>query len=246
MKRTLFALTLTLLIAGALSAQPLDRRPKSSIALLKARAKRPTAIAVPEVSLVSEDVAPAFNGESAKAFAAKIHPILMNLCAGCHGRPDAGAFQLKRLEPGYANAQGIERNLAASAKQLDRANPGASPLLVMAVTPHGKSKEAPMFSKAHPAYKSLELWVHWAAAREGSPVPNTIPQTVAKGPAPIPAAANPILLTGATKPVEPAKVPAAPVENFAVQPKAADPGRVNPDDPFDPGAFNRAAHPNKK
>ncbi len=246
MKRTLLTLVLTLAITAAASAQPLDRRPTSSIALLKARAKRPTAITVPDVAIVSEDVAPSFNGESAKAFAAKIHPILMNLCAGCHGRPDAGAFQLKRLEPGYANAQGIERNLAASAKQLDRANPGASPLLVMAVTPHGKGQEAPMFSKAHPAYKSLELWVHWAAAREGSPVPTAIAPTVAKAPAPIPVAANPIQLTGATKPVEPAKVPAAPVESFAVQPKTADPGRINPDDPFDPGAFNRAAHPTKK
>ena len=246
MKRTLLALALTLFITGASSAQPLDRRPASILAQLKTRAKRPTAVAVPEVALVSEDVAPAFNGESTKAFAAKIHPILMNLCAGCHSRPDAGAFQLKRLEPGYANAQGIERNLAASAKQLDRANPGASPLLVMAVTAHGKGKEPPMFSKAHPAYKSLELWVHWAAAREGSSVPTAIPQTVTKSPAPIPVAANPIQWTGATKPIEPAKSPAVPVENFAVQPKVADPGRVNPDDPFDPGAFNRAAHPTKK
>ncbi len=246
MKRTFFALALTLIVAGAASAQPIDRRPVSSLAQLKARAKRPIAVAVPEVTLVFEDAAPSFNGESAKAFAAKIHPILMNLCAGCHSRPDAGAFQLKRLEPGYANAQGIERNLAASAKQLDRSNPGASPLLVMAVTAHGKGQEAPMFSKAHPAYKSLELWVHWAAAREGSPVPNTIPQTVVKAPAPIPVAANPIQLTRATKPVEPANALAVPVENFAVQPKSADPGRVNPDDPFDPGAFNRAAYPTKK
>ena len=245
MKRTLLALALTLVVAGAASGQSLHRRPASSMGLLKARAERPTAIAVPEAALVSEDVAPSFNGESAKAFAAKIHPILMNLCAGCHSRSDAGAFQLKRLEPGYANAQGIERNLAASAKQLDRANPGASPLLIMAVTAHSKGKEAPIFSKEHPAFKSLELWVHWAAAREGSPVPTAIPQTVAKAPAPLPAA-NPIQLTGAIKPFEPAKVPAAPVENFAVQPKAADPGRINPDDPFDPGAFNRAAQPTKK
>jgi len=246
MKRTLLAFALTFSVIGAASAQPLDRRPASSLAQLKARAKRPIAVAVPEVALASEDVAPSYNGESAKAFAAKVHPILMNLCAGCHSRPDAGAFQLKRLEPGYANAHGIERNLAASAKQIDRANPGASPLLVMAVTAHGKGKEAPMFAKAHPAYKSLELWVHWAAAREGSPVPTSIPQTVAKSPAPILVAANPIQWIGATKPVVPTKAPAAAVENFAVQPKVADPGRVNPDDPFDPGAFNRAAHPTKK
>jgi len=247
MKQTLLALAVALLAAPWAFAQPLDRRPMSSIAQLQAhttRTEAPGAI-VPAVAFAPEEVAPAYNSESAKIFATKVHPILMNACAGCHGRNDhAGAFKLKRLDDGYANAPGIERNLLAAVKQLDRADPGASPLLTKAVAAHGKHKDAPLYSKAHPAYKYLEVWAYWATLREGAAMPTSIPQSpIVKRPDPAPIQASPIALV---KVEEPAKVPIQPNESFGTAPKVGDAGKLNPDDPFDPAAFNRSAFPQRK
>ena len=241
MKQFVLSLAFVFGLGFSAFAQHMPRRPVPSIALLKAQAKRADgpAVVVPAAAAIPVEVTPAYNGESAKIFATKIHPILMNACAGCHGRSDhAGGYKLKRLEEGYVNAQGIERNLQATVKQLDRTDPGASPFLIKAITAHGKSKDPPLFSKAHPAYKYLELWAYWATMRDGAPIPITIPQSVAKRPEVAPSAAHPIPL----KPMEAAKPP----QNFGTEVTPAEPGRVNPDDPFDPGAFNHAAHPQRK
>ena len=168
--------------------------------------------------------------------------MLMNACAGCHAREDcAGSYKLKRVDAEYANAEGVERNLLATVKQLDRADPGASPFLAKAVEAHGKAKDAPLRSKAHPAYKYLEVWAHWATMREGSPMPVSIPQAVAKRTEP----AAPIRQAAAVvKSEELPKASAVPLpvaKSSVAEPKAADPG-----DPFDPAAFNRAAHPQRK
>ena len=247
MRQILLALVLIIGLGTAASAQPLDRRPVSSLTLLKARTKRtvdesPAVLPAIASEIVEETLA--FNSAASKIFATKIHPILMNACMGCHGKKDyAGAFKLKRLEEGYENAAGVEQNLRATVKHLDRVNPSSSPLLVKSLEAHGKMKAAPFASKAHPAYKNLELWSYWATLRDGSPLPDSVPQMVVKRPEPTPVPANAIQLTAATIPaVEPAKLP----ENFAVQPKANQPSKLNPNDPFDPAAFNRAAHPLRK
>ncbi len=241
MKQTLLALGLSLAVAATASAQPLDRRPVTSLALLKKQINRgPSAVVVPVAASIPVETAPVYNSESARIFATKVHPILMNACAGCHGRNDhAGPYKLKRLDEGYENGPGVERNLLATVKQLDRADPGVSPFLVKAVAAHGKSKDAPLFSKAHPAYKYLEVWAYWATMRDGAAMPTSIPLAVVKRPeaAPIKSLASP------GKPSEPTKLPAPP--SFATEVKTSSPDRVNPDDPFDPGAFNRAAHPRK-
>ncbi len=248
MKQLLLALVWAIGLVAVTSAQPLDRRPVSSLTLLKARAKKAVhenATIIPVVASVIEEEALVFNSASSKIFATKIHPILMNACMGCHGRNDyAGAFKLKRLEEGYENTAGVDQNLRATVKQLDRVNFGSSPLLVKSLEAHGKSREAPFASKVHPAYKKLELWSYWATLRDGSPLPDSVPQLVAvKRPEPTLVPANPIQLTAATIPVvEPAKLP----ENFAVQPKVSQPSKLNPNDPFDPASFNRAAYPLRK
>lgn len=241
MKQTFLALGLTLAVAAAAAAQPLDRRPVPSLILLKKQVHRdPTAVVVPVAASIPVETPPAYNSESAKIFATKVHPILMNACAGCHGRNDhSGPYKLKRLDEGYENGPGVERNLLATVKQLDRTDPGASPFLVKAVAAHGKSKEAPLFSKAHPAYKYLEVWAYWATMRDGAAMPTSIPQTAVKRPETAPLESLPAQLKSA----EPAKLPATP--NFATEVKASSPDKLNPDDPFDPGAFNRAAHPRK-
>ncbi len=250
MKHPLLALGLTLGLAASAFAQPLDRRPVSNVALLKARAKPSSAGAVvPAAAAVPEEVVPAFNGESAKIFATKVHPVLMNACVGCHGRSDhPGPYKLKRLDEGYENPQGVERNLLATVKQLDRADPGASPFLTKAVVAHGKSKEPPLFSKAHPAYKHLELWAYWAAMRDGSVMPAVLPQAAVTRPDPVPA--DPVQQATASSPtVEPAKLPVAATKRpdpFATNPKTSESDRPSPDDPFDPATFNRTAYPQRK
>ena len=108
-----------------------------------------------------------------------------------------------------------------------------------AVAAHGKSKDAPLFSKAHPAYKYLEVWAYWATMRDGVAMPASIPQTAVKRPETPPIESLPAQL----KPAEPAKLPVTP--KFATEVQTSSPDKVNPDDPFDPGAFNRAAHPRK-
>lgn len=247
MKQILLALVLIIGPSAVASAQPLDRRPVSSLTLLKARAKRTVSESpalIPAIASVIEEETLAFNSASSKIFATRIHPILMNACMSCHGKNDyAGAFKLKRLEEGYENAAGVEQNLRATVKQLDRVNSGSSLLLVKSLEAHGKMKVAPFGSKAHPAYKNLELWSYWATLRDGTPLPDSVPQMVVKRPEPTLVPANPIQLTAATIPaVEPAKLP----ENFAVQPKVNQPSKLNPNDPFDPASFNRAAYPLRK
>jgi len=245
MNRTLLSVAAALALSALqASAQQLGRRPQSTAALLQATAKLALeAPAVrPAVALAPVETPPAYNGESSKIFATKIHAILMNACASCHARSDfTGNYKLKRVDEGYANAVGIERNLLATVKQLDRADPGASPFLVKAIAAHGKSKDAPLHSANHPAYKYLELWAHWAARPEGSPMPTSIPVASVKR-AELAAPIRP--LADATRPDEAAKAPAP--KTFAVEAKPAEAGRGNPDDPFDPSAFNRAAHPLRK
>ncbi len=244
MKLLILAAALALAALPA-SAQQLGRKPQSNLALLKSSAPAAPAIIVPAAAVAPVEVAPAFNGESSKIFATKVHAILMNACAGCHARADcAGTYKLKRVDEGFANAAGIERNLMATVKQLDRTDPGASPFLAKAIAAHGKGKDAPLHSANHPAYKWLEVWAYWASLPEGSPMPTSIPVAVAKRAEP----AAPVQLTAAVvKPEEPAKLPTLPMaKSFAVEAKPAETGRANADDPFDPAAFNRAAHPTRK
>lgn len=245
MKTILLTAVLLGLSALPAVAQSLPPKPISNYALLKAQAKRQTPVMlVPAVALEVAETAPVYNTAAARVFATKIHPILMNACAGCHARADyAGTFKLKRIAEGYENAAGVERNLAAVVKQLDRTDPSASPLLGYAVLPHGKSKEAPLHSTRHPAYPSLELWTYWATMPEGSAVPTVLPVRAAKKaePTPTPVATSTPMTRIETKLVTPVQ----PVD-FNTLPKPMEPTRVNPDDPFDPGSFNRKAHPNRR
>jgi hypothetical protein len=159
------------------------------------------------------------NSAALRAFPTRVQPILMNLCANCHCKPDhAGGFRLTRVADGYANAEAGHRNAKETAKFLDRNDPSASPLLAKAVTPHGGQTAPALLDRSHPAYRNLELWAHWAAGPEGSPMPPAVP-------AKRPAAMAPTTATATAAPTPP---PVAKV-----------------DDPYDPAVFNRAMHPGK-
>ena len=113
-----------------------------------------------------------FNTVAAKAFPTKVQPILTNLCASCHAKPDyAGTFQLKAIPTGFADADAARANLIVAFAHLDRAKPSASELLVKGVTAHGGQKAPACRDRTHPAAAALELWANGIAQAEGTPTP---------------------------------------------------------------------------
>ncbi|HVK16381.1 MAG TPA: hypothetical protein VM533_05485 [Fimbriiglobus sp.] len=157
------------------------------------------------------------NSAAFRAFPAKVQPLLMNLCADCHAKPDhPSEFKITRVPAGYANPEASQRNAKDVAKFVSRDDPSASPLLSKAVSAHGGQRTPALFNRSHPAYRNLELWVHWAAGPEGSPAPEAIP---ARKP-------HPTATSAAVRPLPAAAGPPA-----------------KPDDPYDPAVFNQAVHP---
>ncbi|HET6576537.1 MAG TPA: hypothetical protein VFG68_23260 [Fimbriiglobus sp.] len=127
------------------------------------------------------------NSAAFRAFPAKVQPVLMNLCADCHATPDhQSGFRLARVPAGFANPEASRRNATAAATFVTRDDPSASPLLVKAVTAHGGQRAPALRNRSHPAYRNLELWAHWAAGPERSPMPTKRPTPKADSPAPAP------------------------------------------------------------
>ena len=149
--------------------------------------------------------------------------------AATRPRGYAGTFALSRVSDGYANPEATAANLRSAAGQLDRADPMNSPLLRMALTPHGGQKQPALAGREHPAFGQLQRWVSAA-------MPNPTPVTVASVPAPIPEPAK--LPQMKAEPLPPAKpVPPTPVvQAVAVEAK---PLPVKSNDPFDPAKFHR-------
>jgi len=154
-----------------------------------------------------------FNGVAAKAFPTTIQPVLTNLCATCHAKPDyAGTFQLKPIPTGYADPEAARANTVTAFTHLDRADPSASELLSKAVTAHGGQKTPALRDRSHAAYRVLELWAHGMTSPEGTSIPQAVPK-------PKPTLPPAVLVS---------KPPAATVK----------PAPPVPSDPFDPRAFN--------
>jgi hypothetical protein len=160
-----------------------------------------------------------YNSAAFRAFPAKVQPVLMNLCADCHAKADhPSAFRLTRVPAGYANPEASHRNAKEVAKFVARDDPSSSPLLLKAVTAHGGQRTLALYNQSHPAYRNLELWAHWAAGPEGSPMPTAVP------------------------PKKPAR---AVVEQPPKTVTPAPASTLKPDDPYDPAVFNQAMHPGK-
>lgn len=111
-----------------------------------------------------------FNTVAAKAFPSKVQPILTNLCAACHAKPDyAGTFKLKAIPTGFADADAARANLLVTFAHLDRVKPSASELMAKCVTAHGGQKAPACRTAAHPAAIALEAWAQGMAQAEGTP-----------------------------------------------------------------------------
>jgi hypothetical protein len=92
------------------------------------------------------------------SFAAKVQPILMNTCAGCHATESAGRFQLQRV---YESSHKLatQRNLALVLNYLDVERPAISPLLVKALTPHGREQNAPLKDRNAAPFRTMQAWI---------------------------------------------------------------------------------------
>src|SRR5262249_22106848 len=110
-------------------------------------ARAPEPAALPE----SIDCSP----EALAHFCTRVQPVLMNACVHCHGA--TAKFRLERFQsatPGMRSAS--YQNLAATLAQIDRAKPESSPLLQLALAPHGKATIPPLRDRGTPAFQQLE------------------------------------------------------------------------------------------
>ncbi len=132
------------------------------------------------------------NTAAMRAFPTTVQPVLMNLCASCHAKPEyAGEFKLARVPEGYANPDATAQNAKAVGRFVVRDAPSTSPLLGKMVTAHGGQRRPALPDRMHAAYQKLELWVLWAAGPEGSAAPPAVPPPRQKPVAPTSPAPTP-------------------------------------------------------
>lgn len=238
--------------------------------------KPPASPVVPVLVTELDDRPPAFNSEAAKSFAGRVQPVLANACANCHARKDhASRFRMRYTSGEYVDHDATNANLYAVVRMLDREKPADSLILAKALTAHGGAKDAPLRSVAAfrgleawvhwaAATEGAAIPTKFPALPVAAivPTPSASPPSLAQltggkkpahtieEPPPAPGAPTHLVLG----PREPGKLPPLPKAEpitpggFATGPRAptADPTKPNPADEFDPAAFNRAMHPNRK
>ncbi len=99
--------------------------------------------------------------ESASIFVRDIQPMLLNTCttSGCHLREEEGRFALSKPGAGMRPTQRqTERNLYAVLQWIDRDAPLESPLLTVAIRPHGTQRTAPFHNRPERSYWTLVAW----------------------------------------------------------------------------------------
>ncbi len=133
---------------------------------------------------------PGGNRSALVPFAARVQPVLTNLCASCHAKADhASEFKLVRIAEGFADPEASGKNAAAVVKFLSKESPTASPFLVKTINAHGGQRAAAIADRNHPAYQNLELWVRYVVV-ELAPTPVT-PTTPNSQPVSTPTAQDP-------------------------------------------------------
>lgn len=189
--------------------------------------------------------------ETVATFTKEIQPILQNRCAtsGCHGVRSQEAFRLIRIPIGSPPRRRItQNNLWETVGQLNKTNPGQSPLLLKALRPHGpaKSKAVAWWSSDSEQYRALSEWVYGFSGEAPQVVEaSTKPDVDIYGIRPVSAE---VVVPEPNLPPGPAKVktqlnelrlPAwAEGQTDRIQVGAASKG-YTPKDPFDPEVFNR-------
>jgi hypothetical protein len=270
-----YPLTLCALVAGAFSAsaEPKQYTPKPALILLHRVPAGPAPVAIAPVADVAPVYNGESTRMFATKVQPILNNLCANCHAKVDY---AGAFKMTRMDEGFANPQATEKNQRAALKQLNSENPGQSPLLLKTLTAHGPMKEAPLKLRQLPPFKMLEYWAYWAMAPQGAMGPKPIPvappapmgnSPFAAGaanteglspfaaketktsneppPAIVPVGETVAHLTNGTKSDSPLPLPAAIAEPFKPMGIPATPP-LDPNDPFDPAAFNKYAHPGRR
>lgn len=127
------------------------------------RDPQPSAIITPDIPDVALEV-----------FARRVQPVLVNNCTagGCHGEGGPSEFQLSRaLLYDESTRDSTMGNLAATLAQVDRQQPGRSPLLRMSLEPHGGLREPPFPPHRRELHTLLVQWVELVSARQKTASP---------------------------------------------------------------------------
>jgi len=210
----------------------------------------PSPPVTPVVTVPELDVA----AEAVMAFGPRVQPVLMNQCASCHAKADhASGYRLTTVASNEVNAAATRANLAATAAQVKKADPAASPLLVKATTAHGGQAVPAFADRAAAPYRVLQAWVYLSRGELAPPVAAAPP--VLLPPPPVLLLPPPPVLPMVPPPVLPLPVapppPIPPAEGSIppIPPASDNPGfgRTAPPpiplvpakDDFDPDNFNR-------
>jgi hypothetical protein len=254
---------------AAVQMRPNHEASRQLLTLLQRSASSaPAAVPPPPRPVETTAVSPApaieVSADSLSLFTARVQPVLMNTCASCHASGKETAFRLSRVGTSSATSRRTtQQNLSAALALLDPDHPLASPLLMRAVTDHGKSGQAPLKAQS-PPYQILQEWIqvtlasnpflreqHRAAEAaprlaqrpaeappsESRPAPPSVGPT-----APAPVVSQPL----AAAPLPAAAVPVGAVPVVSTSgPGAAPPvsAAAAPADEFDPAPFNQQRQP---
>ena len=185
---------------------------------------------------------------SIEKFGAVVQPILLNRCGAnqCHGPNAKSDFRLLRPPPGQiVSRRFTQRNLYATLRFVDRANPENSPLVALPQQRHGSSLSA-VFDK-HSVGQLAEL-VTWARLTSGGAAaqPARVPTTITPVEATLsqPAAKPNVDSTGAAENAPELGAPNPSSSSNRVSPAAPTKlaGQPAIRDRFDPEIFNRHYH----
>jgi hypothetical protein len=245
----------------ALKMRPGHVASKQFVELLKRQPTGPENKPAPQPQrLVSEKPAklpPAIDlsTEALGAFASRVQPVLMNTCASCHAGTKATTFKLQRSSGNnQMSRRATQQNIAAVVAQIDPARPAASPLLLCAVTDHGKAGQAPLKAQS-PPYRILQDWIQLtlatnpflrerAASASGANALTKAPEPVLSrwsAPPDHSAASAAVRVV----PVVSQQLPPARQPNASALPVNAPPA-TGPVDDFDPLPYNRQFHPERQ
>lgn len=207
----------------------------------------------PEASSL-EAIAKSMEPAAVTEFTRTIQPLLLNRCgmANCHAPTGRSSFKIQRIPLGKLTYRDLTWiNLQNVLQRLDPKNPDDSELLTKAVTPHGRSRRAPIDAHQVRQRERLRQWViavvrdetsqDWAAQPLGD-VPATPIPTASPG---LKALQEALQSGGSATPVsfEQEQVGAGEVEAEKPRPEADPPKAPASNDPFDPEQFNRMHHP---
>jgi hypothetical protein len=198
-----------------------------------------------EPAALSDDDGPANRADprTLRLFASHVQPTLMNKCGRCHHQQAALDWRLHTMPIGTRPTARLTReNLAATLQFVDAADPGQSPLLLQATSPHG-GIDAPLTARNATAIESLRQWLLLAGNRQPPPEPSHIEPAPSgqQGGEPVPEIA-PVAYQDESEQPLPAVL--APIGTPRAAPlRTAVPQRLpQVQNPFDADLFNRRFH----